>query len=276
MSSSDEKMPQEPSHVPIERSQSKDILPLLKGWDYEPGTINVRKINGTDGSPKLQMRLDLGLLQMEMTGRPDGARPHGFDSLLEYFESLLKEHEEKNGTELGFHLTSAQCQSLREEAVQYYHRYLSLFVLEEFPGVVRDTARNLRVLDLCGKYALNQEDRLVLEQYRPYIVMMNVRAKASILFNQKKYTEALEIVQEGLDSIKEFFAKFDQADAFARSNEVKILKKFARDIRKKLPIDPIEKLKSALQKAVAHEQYEDAARLRDEIKRKTEPAEGLE
>src|SRR5262245_37546884 len=64
---------------------SKDIGPLLKGWDYEPGTINVRKINGADGSPKLQMRLDLGLLQMELTGRPDGAKPHGHDSLLEYF-----------------------------------------------------------------------------------------------------------------------------------------------------------------------------------------------
>src|SRR3954451_16809316 len=90
------------------RMPSKDITPVLKGWDYESGTINVRKINGVDGAPKLQMRLDLGLLQMEMTGRPDGARPHGFDSLLEYFESLLKEHEQKNGTELGFHLTSAQ------------------------------------------------------------------------------------------------------------------------------------------------------------------------
>src|SRR5439155_27022260 len=109
--------------------------------------------------------------------------------------------------------------------------------------------------------------------YRPYIVMMNVRAKASILFNQKKYTEALEIVKEGLDAIKEFFARFDQEEAFSRSNEVKILKKFARDIRKKLPIDPIEKLKSQLQKALAREHYEDAARLRDEIKRKTEEVE---
>src|SRR5689334_783852 len=35
---------------------SKDITPVLKGWDYEPGTINVRKIAGLDGAPKLQMR----------------------------------------------------------------------------------------------------------------------------------------------------------------------------------------------------------------------------
>jgi hypothetical protein len=273
-----EKMPaknhegKDPDEI-VERSQSRDIVPMLKGWDYEPGTINVRKINGLDGKPKLQMRLDLGLLQMELSGRPDGAKPHGYDSLLEYFESQLKEHKRTNGTELGFHLTSHECQSLREEAVMYYHRYLSLFVLEEFGGVVRDTQRNLRVLDLCGKYAINQEDRLVLEQYRPYIVMMNVRAKASLLFNEKRWKQALEVVNEGLDSIKEFFGRFGQEEAFTRSNEVKILKKFARDIRKKLPIDPIQKLKAQLDKAVQREAYEDAARLRDEIKKKTEEVE---
>jgi hypothetical protein len=255
------------------KAQSKDIQPLLKGWDYEPGTINVRKINGMDGQPKLQMRLDLGLLQMELNGRPDGVKPHGFDSLLDYYESQLQEHQGRNGTELGFHLTSSECQSLREEAVMYYHRYLSLFVLEEFTGVVRDTARNLRVLDLCGKYAVNEQDRLVLEQYRPYIIMMNVRAQASILFNEKKYAGALEIVKEGLESIRDFFARFGQEEAFGRSNEVKILKKFARDIRKKLPVDPIQRLKNQLDKALQHEQYEIAAKLRDEIRRKTQPAE---
>ena len=247
---------------------NKDILPLLKGWDYEPGTINVRKISGNDGSPKLQMRLDLGLLQMEMTGRPDGVRPHGCESLLEYFESQLKDHRSRNGTELGFHLTSSQCQSLREEAVMYYHRYLSLFVLEEFPGVVRDTARNLRVLDLCSKFAVNEQDRLVLEQYRPYITMMNTRAQASLLFKEKRYDDAMAAVKEGLKAIKEFFARFGQEEAFAHSNEVKVLKKFAREIRRKLPVDPVQKLQSQLERAVKREHYEEAARLRDEINRR--------
>src|SRR5215204_363588 len=195
---------------------SKDILPLLKGWDYEPGTINVRKINGLDGKPKLQMRLDLGLLQMEITGRPDGAKPHGYDSLLDYYEEQLKEHKSTNGSELGFHLTSSECQSLREEAAMYYHRYLSLFVLEEFPDVVRDTARNLRVLDLCGKYAVNETDRLVLEQYRPYITMMNTRARASLLFKEKRYGDAMDAVKDGLGRIKDFFARFGQEAARLR------------------------------------------------------------
>lgn len=145
------------------RMENKDIGPVLRGWDYEPGTINVRKIPGQDGSYKLQMRLDLGLLQMELNGRPDGLKPHGYDSLLEYHEEQLREHKKRFGTELGFHLTSDQCQSLREEAAMYYHRYLGLFVLEEYPAVVRDTDRNLRVLDLCGKYASDEQDRLLLD-----------------------------------------------------------------------------------------------------------------
>ena len=247
------------------KSPSKDITPVLRGWSYEPGVINVRKIHGIDGSAKVQMRLDLGLLQMEMNGRPDGVRPHGCESLLEYFEKQLAEHEKRHGTELGFHLSSSQCASLRDEAVQYYHRYLSLFVLEEFPGVVRDTARNLRLLDLCGKYAEDEQDRLVLEQYRPYITMMHARAQASILFTDEKYAQALEKVEEGLSQIKEFFARFGQEEAYSQSNEVRVLRRFARDIRRKLPVNPVTRLKRRLEKAVKDERYEEAARLRDRI-----------
>ena len=64
-----------------------------------------------------------------------------------------------------------------------------------------------------------------------------------------------------------------EIEAFAKSNEVKILKKFARDIRKKLPMDPIQKLKSQLDRALQREAYEEAARIRDEIKRKTQEVE---
>src|SRR5688500_16001723 len=118
-SSSDDKLrkdsPQEsPKDSPKDKSEgrspSKDITPVLRGWDYEPGTINVRKVSGIDGSPKLQMRQDLGLLQMEMTGRPDGRRPHGYESLLEYFETQLADHRRRHhGSDEGFHLSRNQC-----------------------------------------------------------------------------------------------------------------------------------------------------------------------
>jgi hypothetical protein len=251
---------------PISRDfVNRDIGPVLRGWDYEPGTINVRKIKGLDGQPKLQMRLDLGLLQMEITGRPDGAKPHGCESLLEYFEKKLSDHRRKHGTELGFHLGAQECQNLREEAVMYYQRYLSLFVLEDFPGVVRDTARNLRVLDICGKYAEEEQDRLVLEQYRPYIMMMNTRAQASILSKDERFPEALAIIESGLAKIKDFFEQFGQEEAYGHSNEVKVLKRFAKEVRKKLPVDPMQRLQRKLDRAVRDERYEEAAVLRDKL-----------
>ena len=78
---------------------------------------------------------------------------------------------------------------------------------------------------------------------------------------------------DGLAAIKDFFARFGQEDAYQHSNEVKVLKKFAREIRRKLPVDPMQKLQTQLERAVKREAYEEAARLRDEIKRKTEKAE---
>jgi tetratricopeptide (TPR) repeat protein len=251
----------------------KDIAPVLKGWDYEAGAINVRKVSGIDGSPKLQMRLDLGLLQMELTGRPDGRRPHGCESLLDYFEKLLADHKGRHDSDMDFQLSANQCQSLREEAVQYYQRYLSLFVLEDFEGVVRDTQRNLRVLDMCGQFAADEQDRMVLEQYRPYIVMMNARAKASLAFNASRYAEALRIVEEGLANIKDFFERFGHEEAYKESNEVRVLKRFARDIRRKLPVDPVARLRRKLEKAIKDERYEEAADLRDKLAAMDQPGQ---
>jgi hypothetical protein len=153
----------------------------------------------------------------------------------------------------------------------YYHRYLSLFILGDFPGVVRDTSRNLRVLDLCGQFATEDHDRFVLEQYRPYIIMMNTRARASMQFKDEQFNKALHTVTEGLDQIREFFIRFGQEEVFDKSSEVKILKRFARTIRKKLPVDPMERLQHKLQRAIKREDYEEAARLRDLINSKRAP-----
>ena len=63
---------------------SKDISSILEGWEYVPDELRVRKIEGSDGVSMVQIRMDLGLMQLEWTGRPDAARPHGFSSLLDF------------------------------------------------------------------------------------------------------------------------------------------------------------------------------------------------
>lgn len=249
-------------------ADSKDITPILQNWNYESGTLGVRKIMGRDGLPKLQMRLDLGLLQMELVGRPDGERPKGFDSLLDYHEHTLSDYKLAHGTDRGYELTIEECHNLREEAVQYYHRYLSLFILEDFEAVARDTKRNLRLLELCRKYAADEDDRTVLERYRPYTMMMNLRARGSILVKTQQYDKALRLVRRGLSQIKAWFISHDHEQDYARSGEVRLLRKFSREIREKMPVNPIRVLEKQLDRAVKAERYEEAAKLRDEIKAK--------
>ena len=61
---------------------------LLDSWPYEAESLNVRMAKGADGRDIIQMRIDMGMLQLETTGRPDGSRPHGTTS---YQEHLLEE-----------------------------------------------------------------------------------------------------------------------------------------------------------------------------------------
>ncbi len=250
---------------------SKDLRRLTRNWPYVPGEISVRKFQGRDGRMKLQMRVDMGVLQMETEGRPDGSHPHHRESLLHFHKEQLEEHRRKNGTDLGFSLGESECRELRDESLQYYQRYLANFALEEYEPVVRDTRRNLEVLEFCVKYAENDDDRYALEQYRPYIVMMHGRSQALMAMEQGAYRSALAHVNHALRQIRDFFRNYGQPKAFRVSGEVHILKELRREIQRHLPVDPVRRLKRKLDRAVAEERYEDAARLRDKLNELHEP-----
>jgi hypothetical protein len=250
---------------------SADLSRLLDEWPYEPGQINVRLIEGEDGEPRIQLRVDLGILQMRTEGRPDGQRPHGYESLLEYHEARLDEAMAEDGSAASFVLNEEECRGLREEAVQYYHRYVCLLVLEDFEGVVRDTSRNLRVLDLCAKYAETEADRQVLEQFRPYITMMRARAMASQALKDNEPKAAIHAIDQGLEALRQHFAESGSGESFDESAEVKMLRGMREALMPKLPVSQKAELRQRLQQAIAEENYELAAILRDELKQVKEP-----
>jgi hypothetical protein len=242
-----------------------DIQAILESWPYESGQITVRKIIGSDGREKIQLRLDLGLLQMETTARPDGRRPYGCASVLEYVEHQLTAHRRRYGGDESFVISEDLIRELREEALMNYHRYLALFVLEEFDGVVRDTAANLRIFDLVRDFGLSRGDSAALEQYRPYVVMMHARAHAQKCIAGDDYRMAMAVVNSALGSLRRFFRANGKPALFRRSGEVQMLRELRSEIAAHLPKDPIRALQRELRKAVRTERYEEAARLRDEI-----------
>jgi len=253
---------------------SLDLTTLLREWPYEPGQINVRIVQGDDGEPKIQMRLDLGVIQMEASGRPDGTQPHGFESLLDYYETRIEEailasegeEEGEPGVPGEPVLNEEDCRLLREEAVQYYHRYISLLVLGDYDGVVRDTSRNLRVLDICAQFAEEEDDQRVLEQFRPYITMMRSRALATAMVVDEEPKAALLMIDEGLSAIRTIYEQNGQADQYDSAGEVHLLRSMREELVLKLPASQKSELRQRLAQAIQDENYELAAILRDELR----------
>ena len=206
---------------------------------------------------------------MEVVGRPDGKRPHGYDSYLAHYEQKGEEYIETHGEDGGFYLDERACELLRNEAVLYYQRYLAEFVLEDYQAVARDTARNLRVMEFCSRYAREPADRHVLEQYRAYVMMMNARAASQVALLDNRPKAALGVVRQAVRDIKVFLRRYGEKRGVARSSELAILNALAKEIEARIPVDPIRKLQRALRKAVREERYENAADLRDQIQRAT-------
>lgn len=273
---------------------NKDLTELLEEWPYETGQITVRVIEGIDENPRIQVRLDLGLLQMNIDGRPDGKRPHGFDSLLDYYESKIDqdeldsqvspehsddendheqyleksqfdEQDETPGPDSRF-LTPDDCRALREEAQQYYHRYIAMLVLEDYEAVVRDTSRNLRVINIFRDHAATTEDMHAMESHRPYIMMMRARSLASQAIKSEENKAAILAIDEGLEALKEYYESIEQPDLYEDSGEVSMLRDMRDSLVPKLPVSQKAELRQRLDAAIAAENFELAAILRDEIR----------
>lgn len=350
-------------------TMSLDLTPLLDEWPYEPGQINVRVIRGEDGEPRIQVRLDLGVLQMRTEGRPDGLQPDGYDSLLELMEERIEagiilppsgvvpgdpddpdgddEEDDQGGLEVAADasaggaddwsatdadgetgtpgenadgpgetqqdagktsgrpgggtargdapteagspesspaaddpdeilnpevgrppgpLTPEECAALRDEARQYYHRYVAFLILEDFEAVLRDTTRNLRLLDVFRSYAKRPEDRAAMEQFRPYVLMMRTRALASQALAENEAKVAVFSIDQGLEQLRSFFESIGRPEVFEQSSEVAVLRGMREALKPKLPVSQSAELRRRLAEAVGNENYELAAILRDELR----------
>jgi hypothetical protein len=243
-----------------------DLHSVLRDWPYEPDKISVRKILGADGNVRIQMRVELGVLQMDAEGRPDGYRPHGHKTLLHYHRSRVARYEQKNGTALGFTLAREDCQELRVEASLFYRRYVALFVLEEYPGVIADTTHSLGIFDLCRDYAADSDDRVWLEEFRAYVLMMQARARAYQAIEENEPTSALAHVNRGIIDIRAHYDRYRKTEAEENSEELKVLRGMARELGEKVPKDSLIVTRRALRDAIEQERFEDAARLRDTLK----------
>lgn len=239
---------------------SKDLNPLLARWAFDPEEFQVRIVAGLDGREKIQRRIDLGLLQLEIDGRPDGATPEGAESYLDHLEV-------RAAADADFALEPSDCAELLREGLQYYHRYLALFHLQRYDLVARDTGRNLRLFAFVVKHASREVDKLQFDQYRPYVTMMHARARGLAALERGDHAGALAHIDAGILGIRAFLAEYDHDESQIVCHDLDVLRRWRKEVERAQPVGPVERLAQQLDLAVNLEQYEEAARLRDQLRR---------
>ncbi len=243
-------------------SKQFDLREIFDSWPYDPDDC-VRLVRGADGREIMQVREPLGIEQYEVDGRPDGERPYGMESVLEHHLSrLAKARAEVESLKL----STEECAELFNEGVLYYYRYAHFFQLKDWARTARDTARNMRLFDFVHRHARREEDRMQLEQWRPYILRMNAIARAMIKLEAQQHDEAIAIARGAIEQLEALPLLEHETFQFERERSSVALREFVEQTMKTRPRGEAERLQEELQKAIKAEHFERAAQLRDRLR----------
>ena len=247
----------------------QNIDDILKQWPFDPMSVNVRLLDSAQRRV-LQMRVDMGILQLETEGRPDGNRFHGATT---YFEYLQRMHSESPG----FELDEDRCLEIDREFVQFYHRRVCWLQLKEFKRAVEDADHTLGLMDFCKTHSPDEQWTISHEQYRPFVLYHRTQAAALAHLNGEEDEDptqenrdaaeyAIEEVNEGLIHLKTLFVEYDAEEQFEEDELVQRLTEFREGLREKYDVGMT--LNEQLESAVLNEDYELAASLRDQLSKR--------
>lgn len=242
---------------------SQHLDDLFGDWPYEFGEVAARKVQGGDGRELLQLRIDMGVLQLETTGRPDGARFEGHATYYDYLKVLA----DREGAD--FHLDESRCVQIDREFVQYYHRRIAWLALSEFEQAVADSDHTLALMDFSSLYAPHAEWAEMHEQYRPFVLFHRTQAAALAAVQNLEPQTALVEIEDGMTLIEEAYqGQGSEPDELEEDEFLNRLAEMKEALSQQYELEP--PLDKQLADAVAREQYELAAELRDRIARSSE------
>jgi hypothetical protein len=240
---------------------------ILRKWAFDPQTLSVRQVKGKDGRPILQMRVDLGVLQLESDGRPDGERPHGYESYYDYLLALGMRAQD------GFRLSDDHCREIDREFVQFYHRRICWLRLQDYRRALKDAQHTLALMDFCQQHSDDERWIMSHEQYRPFVLMHRTQAEAlTELEDGDGFETALQAIDHGLGELFEFFSEHGAEESFEEDEIVQRLREFRESLLEQF--DDRFKLGKELEAAIAAEEYERAAEIRDQLNRLNRHSQG--
>lgn len=243
-----------------ESETDQHIDSILHDWPYDPDAVSVRLVKGRDGRDLIQMRIEMGLLQLETQGRPDGESPNGAPSYFAYLQEVGKTREDN------YQFSVDECAECDREFVQFYHRRICWLAMREFRKAVLDADHTLGLMDLCRQHSPDEEWTVSHEQYRPFVLFHRIQADALAELDHHGPEAAVSAVNRGLKQMLKVFEDYGSDMAFDENELVERLKEFRETLREKFDVGKT--LNEQLAEAIAREEYEKAARIRDAIQAK--------
>src|SRR5690606_15628681 len=129
-----------------------------------------------------------------------------------------------------------------------------------------DTQRNLQVFDFVEEHAEAPEFAWSVQQLRPQLLMMQIRAQATLALEGQDHATAIQAVENGIEELKDFFTRLERPDLAEQSGEIQSLEVYLKEICSTRPLSDRERIEKALDDAVRREDYEKAALYRDQLR----------
>ncbi len=246
----------------------RDIDEALNEWPFEPrsGEILAREVKARDGRSVLQIRVELGLLQLEVEGRPDGDLPHGFTTYLHYLQNCHARVARKGGDE-AWTMKPENCIEADREFVQFYHRRVAWLALGRYDRALSDAEHTLGLMDFVTSHGMSDEYIDSHERLRGLVLFHRAQASAALALQRRRPEEAVDALGEGIDRLVRHMTSWSEGhedEELPDPTLIEQLKIQEREIRKSFEVSKT--LREQLAEAVAREDYEHAARLRDMMK----------
>lgn len=245
-----------------------DLNSIISNWPYPSEGACARVVSAEDGRSFLQLRIELGVLQMFPDGRPDGDRYRTSDCALHFVQKTMNR---------GRTVVEQDWQELKRELQQINYRRVAFTSLAD--GALErsdksDAAAHLlrcvRDIDHCIQIIKTMEEgrsdgagpqALLI----PTLIFNRSKQLAQLRMIEGRQEEAVEEAEAGAKALERFFAEQTDENPDDEINPgVQQLRALADQLRQQP--DPESELRSQLDLAVEREDFEAAARLRDQLR----------
>jgi hypothetical protein len=246
----------------------RDIDEALRQWPFDPspGEVLVRQVLGRDGRSVLQVRVELGILQLEENGRPDGVRPHGYETYLDYLRSRAARMGDDPDER--WVMGEQQAAEADREFMQFYHRRVAWLTLHRYDRALLDADHTLALMDFVAAHGVSEGYIAAHERLRGLVLFHRAQAAAAQAIEMRRPELALDQLQQAREQLREHRGRWNGTfddDELPDAGLMEQIEAQEEEVRKNFGIKKT--LRERMAEALETEDYETAARLRDELRR---------